>query len=41
MSVGRAGVKPSHVRSLHELVEAHTLVKVKVRFSTVSMQIYE
>lgn len=31
MSVGKAGVKPSHVRSLNALVEAHTLVKVKVR----------
>eukprot|EP00904_Undaria_pinnatifida_P009003 jgi/Undpi1/5232/HiC_scaffold_2.g00513.m1 len=30
MSVGKAGVKPSHVRSLNALVEAHTLVKVKI-----------
>lgn len=30
-SVGKGGVKPSHVRSLNTLIAAHTLVKVKVR----------
>lgn len=32
ISVGKGGVKASHIRSLHSLVAAHTLVKVKVRY---------
>ncbi|CAM9380991.1 unnamed protein product [Hapterophycus canaliculatus] len=30
ISVGKGGIKPSHVRSLSSLIAAHTLVKVKV-----------
>lgn len=30
ISVGKGGIKPSHVRSLNSLIAAHTLVKVKV-----------
>lgn len=33
ISVGKSGIKPSHVRSLNSLVAAHTLVKVKVCLS--------
>lgn len=43
-SIGKSGLKPSHLRSLRELVQAHTLVKVKVNipgadFDQVSLQL--
>ncbi|CAM9891931.1 unnamed protein product [Scytosiphon promiscuus] len=38
LSVGKGGIKPSHVRSLNSLVEAHTLVKVKINIPNADLE---
>eukprot|EP00903_Cladosiphon_okamuranus_P015958 g14740.t1 len=37
ISVGKGGVKPSHIRSLNSLIAAHTLVKVKVNIPNANL----
>ncbi|CAN0400709.1 unnamed protein product [Pylaiella littoralis] len=37
-SVGKGGVKPSHVRSLNTLIAAHTLVKVKINIPNADLE---
>ncbi|CBJ27586.1 expressed unknown protein [Ectocarpus siliculosus] len=38
ISVGKGGIKPSHVRSLNSLIAAHTLVKVKVNIPNADLE---